>query len=176
MMVSLVFTTCILFDSNRDKLLLSGVRCLLDEAGSSALPSPVRFSYSAVTNSLSYLDLWEQQGLDFLFPERIRKWVNILLEQGAKWSSKQPRSRIGEVWRQVFLLWRYILLLHPAGGREAKILGEHIFSIFPWGDCSMHRPVVSESPLILPSISCLNFADFGTCLEGGGTPTFYAAT
>lgn len=99
-----------------------------------------------------------------------------MLEQGAKLSSKQPRSRFGEEWRQVFLLWRYILLLYPAGGKKGKILREHIFSVFPRWDCSMHRPVVSENSLTLSSISCLNFADFGTCLEGGDIPTFYVAT
>lgn len=54
MMVSLVFTTFILFDSNGDEFLLLGARCLLHEAGSSALPSPVRFSCSKVTPSLIY--------------------------------------------------------------------------------------------------------------------------
>lgn len=34
---------------------------------------------------------------------------------------------------------------------------------------------MSESSLIISSISCLNFADFGTYLEGGDIPTFYVA-
>lgn len=93
-----------------------------------------------------------------------------MLEQGAKLPSKQPLQDLEKCGDMSFALE-----IHPAGGREAKILREHIFSVFPRWDCSIHRPVVSESSLILSSISCLNFADFGTCLEGGDIPTFYVA-